>query len=108
MTANAVTATLTPAQQAQAQAQATGIITQRGSDIQTVMGNVAPGGTLDTGKLNALIAAANTATPGAVNPALSTGITTAARVAGAPRRHRSGRCRGAGQGRQRELAGLEI
>ena len=80
VTANAVTATLTTAQQAQAQTQSASILSQRSIDTETVMGNVAPGGTLDVGKLNALIATANTATPGAVNPALSTGITTAAQL----------------------------
>jgi len=80
VTANAMTATLTPAQQAQAQSQADGILAQRGTDIDTVMGNVAPGGAFDVAKLNALIAAANSANSGAVNPALSNGITTAAQL----------------------------
>jgi hypothetical protein len=80
VTANAATATLTTAQQAQAQVQADGILSQRNTDTETVMGKVAPGGTLDIAKLNALIASANAATPGAVNPALSTGITTAAQL----------------------------
>jgi len=76
VTNNAMIATLTPAQQAQAQTQAAGILSQRSIDTETVMGNVAPGGTLDVAKLNALIAA----TQGAVSPGLSTGMTTAAQL----------------------------
>ncbi len=82
ITRNAVLATLTPDQQKQAQTDAANAIQAQSSNLTTVMNYVAPGGVLDQGKLTELIQKANAATPGAVNPALATGVTSAADLRG--------------------------
>ena len=74
---NAAMATLTPAQQAAAQSDANEALGAQKVNLEKVMLNVAPGGTLDASKLSSLVDKANTASPGSVNAALKKVATAA-------------------------------
>jgi hypothetical protein len=69
--ANAASATLTPDQKAAAQAQATAILGKQATDLEKVMNDVAPGGTLNKAELAAVIIKANATPGGSVNANLN-------------------------------------
>ncbi len=73
--ADAAAATLTPDQKAAVQAQATAILGKQASDLEKVMNDVAPGGTLNKTELASVISKANATTGGSVNTNLNDATT---------------------------------